>query len=73
MDQERRRIIERKPHTLNPQRWRAIVILTDSPGPGQGHLSVEEIKEEFSKALDLPDGISFEFGAFEKAAAAGSA
>lgn len=63
------RQIKRGQHTLPPARWRLIVIVTDTPAPGETYLSKDEIVEEFSRALDLPAGISLEIGTIEKAAA----
>jgi hypothetical protein len=62
------RIVKREQHTLPQQRWRAIVIIVDTPGPGEAHLTLSEIQAEFEKGVDLPAGLSFEFGTIEKAA-----
>lgn len=62
------KVIARRQHTLQPQRWRIIAIVTDNPGPGEAHLTADEIKAEFDKMLDLPAGITWEWGTIEKAA-----
>lgn len=62
------RQIKRGQHTLPPARWRLIVIVTDTPGPGEAHLSKDELVEEITRAMDTPAGIEWEIGTIEKAA-----
>lgn len=62
------RKVPRGMHTLPPARWRLIVIVTDTPDPGEAYLTKEEITAEVLKALDLPAGIEFDIGTIEKAA-----
>lgn len=64
------KIISRKPHTLPPQRWRIITIVIDHPGPGEAHLTAEELKLALDGSLDLPAGLTLEWATIEKAASA---
>lgn len=63
-----RRVPKREPVKLLPARWRLIVILMDTPLPGEGYLSKDEIQAVFEDGIDLPAGVSFEIGTIEKAA-----
>ena len=63
------RILRREPHKLPPQRWRLIVIVTDTPAPGQGYISKDDVQAEVVRAMDgMADGLGVEIGAVEKAA-----
>lgn len=66
--EKQRRLLKREPVKLLPARWRLIVILTDTPLPGEGYLSKDEIQASFEDSVDLPAGVSFEIGTIEKAA-----
>jgi len=63
------RQVKRGQHVLPQARWRVILIITDTPSPGETYLTKDEIVAEFEKSVDLPAGISFEVGTIEKAAA----
>lgn len=62
------RAIKRGQHTLAPQRWRMILIVTDTPEAGEGYLTKEQVIEETLTAMDLPAGIAVEIGTVEMAA-----
>lgn len=66
-----RKFIHREKHTLPPQRWRAIVIVTDTPSPGEAYLTLSEVQQHLVGAVDLPAGLTFEVGTIEMAAKGG--
>lgn len=66
--EQRPRTISRGKHTLPPQRWRLIVIVTDTPDPGETYLTKDDVTQEFTNSVDLPAGIEFEIGSVEQAA-----
>jgi hypothetical protein len=60
-------VVKRGTSQLAPKRWRAIVILTDTPDAGEAHLTKDELLDAVGRGLDLPAGVAFEFGAVETA------
>lgn len=63
--------MERAKSQLPPQRWKVILIITDTPGPGETYLGENQIKAEIEPLSDgLVDGagLSLELGSFEKIA-----
>lgn len=60
--------VKRATSQLAPKRWRAIVIFTDSPAPGEAHLTKDELITAITGAIDMPVGVEYSWGAVEHAA-----